>query len=103
MNRLLITTVMVLLSSPAFAQAPASAPPPPSRTSAPAVNAGLGTPAGHEVNVSLAGYTYGEPSNLSITIHGPKVGGEYRHVLAEPAHALVRAGECPWNPRSGPV
>jgi hypothetical protein len=52
---------MALISSPAFAQAPA----------------GLATPTGHEVNASLGSYTYVEPAPLRISIHGPKIGVEY--------------------------
>jgi hypothetical protein len=36
-----------------------------------------GTPTGHEVNVSVGGYKYVEPGETSISIHGPKIGGEY--------------------------
>ncbi len=67
MTKPLAFVLFVLLASPAFAQS----------TAAPPAHSQLGTPKGHTLNVSLAGYTYGEPSNLSITIHGPKVGGEY--------------------------
>ena len=63
MTKLLIA-VMALMSSPAFAQTP-------DPTSA------LATPTGHEVNVSIASYTYTEPGPPRISIHGPKVGGEY--------------------------
>ncbi len=37
----------------------------------------LATPTGHEVNVSVSSYTYTEPGTLSISIAGPKIGGEY--------------------------
>jgi hypothetical protein len=37
----------------------------------------LATPTGHEVNVSVGSYTYVEPNDLRISIHGPKLGGEY--------------------------
>ena len=39
------------------------------------------TPTGQEVNASVSGYTYVEPSATSISIHGPKVGGEYTATL----------------------
>lgn len=52
------------MSSQALAQAPDSA-------------AGLATPIGHDVNVSLGWYDYIEPGDTSISIHGPKVAGEY--------------------------
>ena len=35
------------------------------------------TPTGQEVNVTVGGYTYIEPGDTSISIHGPKIGGEY--------------------------
>jgi len=35
------------------------------------------TPAGQDVNVTVSGYTYTEPSATSISIDGAKVGGEY--------------------------
>ena len=54
--------VVALLSQPAFAQTPAPV---------------LATRAGHEINVSLQHYDYTEPMDLNISIHGPKVGGEY--------------------------
>ena len=41
------------------------------------VDASLATPAGHEVNVGVGGYTYVEPGDTSISIHGPKFGGGY--------------------------
>src|SRR5437667_12531044 len=37
----------------------------------------LGTPTGHEVNLSAGSYTYAEPDAPGISIHGPKVGVEY--------------------------
>ena len=40
------------------------------------------TPTGQEVNATVSGYTYTEPSATSISIHGPKVGGEYTATLS---------------------
>jgi hypothetical protein len=37
----------------------------------------LATPTGHELNASVGSYTYVEPGDLSISIHGIKLGGEY--------------------------
>jgi hypothetical protein len=37
----------------------------------------LATPAGHDVNVSVSGYSYVEPGAQSISIDGVKIGGEY--------------------------
>jgi hypothetical protein len=48
----------------------AQAPTPPSASQ-------LATPTGHEVNVSVGRYNYVEPGDLRISIHGPKLGGEY--------------------------
>ncbi|PYR62758.1 MAG: hypothetical protein DMF88_26620 [Acidobacteria bacterium] len=39
------------------------------------------TPTGQDVNATVSGYTYTEPSATSISIHGPKVGGEYTATL----------------------
>jgi hypothetical protein len=61
MKNFLLAGVVALISSQAFAQA----------------DAGLATPTGHEVNVSIGGYTYTEPGGLSISIDGVKLGGEY--------------------------
>ena len=47
-----------------------------------AVDVSLATPAGHEVNASVAGYTYIEPGAQSISIHGAKVGAEYTATLS---------------------
>jgi opacity protein-like surface antigen len=44
-------------------------------------NGGLATPTGHEVNVSIGGYTYTEPGAFSISIDGLKIGGEYTATL----------------------
>src|SRR6185369_17221859 len=37
----------------------------------------LTTPTGHDVSVSVGSYTYTEPGTQSISIHGPKIAGEY--------------------------
>jgi len=58
---LLLVGVAALISSQALAQG----------------DVGLGTPTGHEVNVSIGGYVYTEPGAQSISIDGAKVGGEY--------------------------
>ena len=44
-------------------------------------DARLATPAGHDVNVSVGGYTYKEPGGFSISIDGVKIGGEYTGTL----------------------
>ena len=66
MKILLFVGVAALISSEALAQG----------------DAGLATPTGHEVNVSIGGYTYKEPGALSISIDGVKVGGEYTATLS---------------------
>ena len=66
MKILLFAGIAVLISSQAFAQ----------------TDAGLATPTGHEVNATVANYTYTEPGAQSITIQGVKVGGEYTGTLA---------------------
>ena len=40
------------------------------------------TPTGQDVNASISGYTYVEPGDNSISIHGPKFGGEYTGTLS---------------------
>jgi hypothetical protein len=44
--------------------------------------AGLATPAGHEVNFAVGGYNYVEPGDTSISIHGPKFGGGYTGTIS---------------------
>jgi hypothetical protein len=61
MKALAIAGVLAFVSLPAFAQTSES----------------VTTPTGHEVNVSIGGYKYVEPGDLSISIHGTKFGGEY--------------------------
>lgn len=39
------------------------------------------TPTGQEVTATVSGYTYAEPGDTSISIHGPKFGGEYTATL----------------------
>src|SRR5262249_920498 len=43
---------------------------------------GLATPTGHEVSADVSGYRYIEPGGNSISIHGPKIGGEYTATLS---------------------
>jgi hypothetical protein len=59
MKTLVFASVMALISSKAFTQT------------------SLATPLGHDVKVSVGGYTYDEPGATSISIHGAKIGGEY--------------------------
>jgi hypothetical protein len=80
MKTLLVTGVMTLVASHAFAQTPDSMPP--SGRSTAAVEDSLDTPTGHEVSVGVAGYNYREPGAQSISIHGPKFVGEYTGTLS---------------------
>ena len=83
MKALLLAVVIALISSQAFAQTPDSTS---TRSAQPqgaaAVDASLATPTGHEVNVSVGGYTYTEPGAQSISIHGAKIGGGYTGTLS---------------------
>jgi len=65
MRTLVFVIVIALIPSATYAQTP-----------------GLGTPAGHEVTISVSGYKYTEPEGLSISIHGGKIGGEYTGTLS---------------------
>jgi len=67
MKALFLAGVVVLSSSRAFAQAP---------------DASLTTPGGQEVSVGVGGYSYTEPNGQSISIHGPKVAGEYTRTIS---------------------
>ncbi len=64
MKRLLFASVMALTPFPVFAQA------------------GLATPTGNEATVNVSGYTYREPGDQAISIHGAKFGGEYTGTAA---------------------
>jgi hypothetical protein len=62
--------IIALCSSQAFAQ------------SGGADSSSLATRAGHELNFSFGSYKYVEPGTTSISIHGPKYGGEYTGTLS---------------------
>src|SRR4051812_48018010 len=71
----LLTGVLTLTASPAFAQTSDA-----TAGSAPAVDAGnddLSTPTGHEVSAGFGSYTYREPGEHAISIHAVKFVGEY--------------------------
>lgn len=76
MKRLLCAGAIALIPFRAFAQTPT-----------------LATPMGHDVNVSVSGYTYIEPGDLPISIHGAKFGGEYTGTfsLNQRQHWFARA------------
>jgi len=77
LKRLLLTTAVVLISSHAFAQETRSVATGEQSNGAALPEASLATPTGHEVSISVAIYTYSEPGDLGISIHGAKVGGDY--------------------------
>lgn len=62
MKTLFLAVVVALAPAPALAQA---------------ADAGPGTPAGHELNVSLGGYRYVEPLATPISLEGVKFGAGY--------------------------
>ena len=66
MKALALAGVMTLMAFQAFAQTGDTV---------------LTTPTGHELNVSVGGYTYVEPGALKISIHGTQIGGEYTGTL----------------------
>jgi hypothetical protein len=76
MKRLLLACLVALIPLRAFAQTPGRA----------AADAGLATPMGHDVTVGVGGYTYTEPGDLSISIHGAKFGGEYTGTFSLDRH-----------------
>jgi hypothetical protein len=83
MKDLLFAVVVALMSSEAFAQTSDSTSAPAAQPhGAAAVDASLATAPGHEVNVGVGVYTYTEPGALSISIHGPKIGGGYVGTLS---------------------
>jgi hypothetical protein len=72
MKTLLVTGLMTLMASQAFAQ----------------------TPAGNEVSAGVASYTYREPAgDAPISIHGPKFVGEYTGTmtLSKRRHLFLQA------------
>jgi hypothetical protein len=85
-KRLLFFSIIALISSQALAQTP-------DPTSTAAVEGSLATPTGHDVNLSVGSYTYTEPGSPRISIHGPKIGGEYTGTLplSERRHWFAQA------------
>jgi len=81
MRTFFLAVGIALMSSAASAQTSRSTPGPAAQPPGAALDAGLATAPGHEVNVSGGGYTYSEPGDLSISIHGPKIGGGYTGTL----------------------
>jgi hypothetical protein len=82
MKTFVCAAATAFVSVQAFAQTPASGLTPTAQAQdAREAAAGLTTPIGHHLNVSLGGYEYGEPGETSISIHGFKIGGEYTGTL----------------------
>jgi len=79
MKTLLVTGVITLMASVAFAQTPDPLPPPDPPS---AVETNLATPTGHEVSAGLASYTYSEPGAHDISIHGPRFVWDYAGTLS---------------------
>jgi len=77
LKRLLLTTAVVLVSSHAFAQETHSVGMSAQSNGAAAAETSLATPIGHDLSISIASYTYSEPGDQGISIHGAKVGGDY--------------------------
>jgi hypothetical protein len=87
MTRPCLVVLAVLIAPPAFAQtADATIAPQaqPRATAAPA--AGLSTPTGSALSVSLGSYRYVEPGSPGISIHGAKIGAEYSNTRALARH-----------------
>jgi hypothetical protein len=83
MKQLVLAGLVTLIPFHAFAQAldsPSSLRRQPREATG--VQATLATPTGHEVDLRIGHYTYGEPGTLAISIHGMKVGGEYTGTLS---------------------
>ena len=82
MKALILASAMAM-SSPALAQTPPASPPPPAQPDRVVDgDARLVTRTGHELNVTVGHYTYTEPGPQSISIHGPRIGGQYTGTLS---------------------
>jgi hypothetical protein len=79
MKTFVVTGVMTLIASQAFAQATDSRAP--STRSIATVEADLATPTGHELSAGVASYTYREPGAQAISIHGAKFVVDYTGTL----------------------
>jgi hypothetical protein len=75
-----VAAALVLMAVPAFAQRNGEAVGPPAHVSTFGDEA-LATPLGQDVQVSVSHYTYTEPGDQSISIHGGKIGGDYTATL----------------------
>jgi hypothetical protein len=73
MKTFLVTTAITLMTAQAFAQTPRSTE---------TAEADLSTPTGHDVSAGLASYTYREPGDQAISIHGVKFVADYTGTLS---------------------
>jgi hypothetical protein len=82
LNRLLLLGSLVMLTTPAMAQ-----------TSSVPGDAAVATPSGSVVSAGVASYTYREPGDQAISIHGPKFVADYTGTasLSERRHWFVQA------------
>lgn len=69
MKRLLLIAFVALFASSGSVSAQSNG--------AAASETDLATPTGHDLSVSVASYTYNEPGDQGISIHGAKIGGDY--------------------------
>src|SRR5262245_16666055 len=79
-NLMFVTSAIALVASQAFAQTPDSTTASPRPTAT--VETDLSTPTGHEVSAGLASYTYREPGDQAISIHGAKFEAAYTGTLS---------------------
>lgn len=86
----LLAAVVAIVAGHAWAQTPAvttttPAPQPVQRESR------VATRTGHEASVTVGGYTYIEPGTLRISLHGPRLGGEYAGAVSVTPRVFARA------------
>jgi len=83
LKKLLVVGAVAFIPSQAFAQTSGSTATQSTHSPGAAQDdAGLATPAGHEVDFGVGGYQYVEPGDTSISIHGPKFGGGYTGTMS---------------------
>ncbi len=89
---LFLVALMGLISPQALAQTPGAQSAPVESQGVAEGDPSLATRTGHELSFGPSHYSYTEPSATSISIHGPKVTGEYTGTLSlsERRHWFVR-------------
>jgi hypothetical protein len=80
MKTFVLTAALTLMASATFAQTPDAAPS--STRASDVVEDTLATPTGHDVSAGIASYTYREPGDQAISIHGVKFVAEYTGTLS---------------------